>query len=176
MKTVPEILHLTAVELSHRLGSGKITAIRLMEQTLDRIDAINPSIRAIVALRDRKHLMEEAKAADLELKNYIDGKSFEGNIFEKKWLLGIPIAIKDVSHAEGFPTTMGGCTLYGEEFRSNYLNTDGSNNAIDSTQDGKYHVFGKWKYENQKEDEPFVKRLRNAGAIVIGKTNGEKII
>ncbi len=176
MKSVPEILHLTALELSHHLGCGKITATRLMAETLDRIDDINPSVRAIVALRDRKRLMEEAYAADLELKNYIDGKSTDEKNFEKRWLLGIPIAIKDISHAKGFPTTMGGCTLYGEELLPNGHDAANSMNSTDAEQDGKYHVFGIWKYKSQTEDDPYVKRLRDAGAIVIGKTNGETII
>ncbi|KAL7468923.1 hypothetical protein ACHAXS_009182 [Conticribra weissflogii] len=162
MKSVPEILHLTALELSHHLGCGKITATRLMAETLDRIDDINPSVRAIVALRDRKRLMEEAYAADLELKNYIDGKSTDEKNFEKRWLLGIPIAIKDISHAKGFPTTMGGCTLYGEELLPNGHDAANSMNSTDAEQDGKYHVFGKWKYKSQTEDDPYVKRLRDA--------------
>jgi amidase len=58
----------------------------------------------------------------------------------KGWLHGIPIAVKDLSNAEGFPTTMGGSPLVQDESPA-------------------------------KESDPFVQRLTDAGAIIIGKTN-----
>ena len=52
MKTFPaEILSISAIELSRRLHAREITAVEVLRTTLDRIDNVNPKIRAIVALR-----------------------------------------------------------------------------------------------------------------------------
>ncbi len=48
MKTIPpEALTISA--LSRWLHSREITAVELLKTTLDRIDRVNPKIRAIVA-------------------------------------------------------------------------------------------------------------------------------
>ena len=46
------------------LRAGSIDAGQLMALTLDRIAATNPSINAVVALRDRDTLLAEAAQAD----------------------------------------------------------------------------------------------------------------
>ena len=52
MKTsLPEILSISAIELSRQLHAREVTAVELMKTTLDRIDDINPKINAIVVLR-----------------------------------------------------------------------------------------------------------------------------
>lgn len=52
MRTVSsEMLSLSAVELSRRLHSREISSVDLMQATLDRIDEVNPQLRAIIALR-----------------------------------------------------------------------------------------------------------------------------
>ena len=52
MKTFPvEILSISALELSRRLHSRELTAVELMETTLDRVDEVNSSVNAIIALR-----------------------------------------------------------------------------------------------------------------------------
>ena len=57
------------------------------------------------------------------------------------WLQGIPLAIKDMSNTKGFPTTLGGCPFFND---TSVLS---------------------------KVDDPFVRRLKRNGAIIIGKTN-----
>ena len=66
-----------------------------------------------------------------------------------------------MANAKGLPTTLGGCPLFGEQIELNEDEDEGS------------YKFGNWKFKNQVKDEPFVRRLRDAGAIVIGKTNGK---
>jgi aspartyl-tRNA(Asn)/glutamyl-tRNA(Gln) amidotransferase subunit A len=60
-----------------------------MAQTLDRIDAINPAINAIVALRDRDALLHEAERAPTGP------------------LQGLPMAIKDLAETKGIATSYG---------------------------------------------------------------------
>jgi len=101
-----DILNTTALTLSQALENRSLSVVELMQATLDRIDAINPTVNAIVSLRDRDALMAEAKAAD--------------DAPRTGWLHGIPLAIKDLTDAEGLPTTMG-CTL----FKDNIAQADG---------------------------------------------------
>ncbi|MEX0370651.1 MAG: amidase [Tateyamaria sp.] len=93
-----------AMALRAQLASGDLTASELMAETLRRIDEINPTVNAIVSLRDADVLMAEAAAADR-------GPS-------KGWLHGIPMAIKDLANAAGLPTSMGSPLFAGQVAQS----------------------------------------------------------
>ena len=95
-------------------------ARELMAETLDRIGDVNPRINAVVALRDRDMLLDEADRAP-------PGP-----------LQGLPVAIKDLAETAGIVTSYGS-----PAFRD--------------------HV--------PADDSPMVARLRQAGAVIIGKTN-----
>jgi amidase len=138
-----EILAMDAYTLSQHLQGNNnvkqhtpqriITCLQLMEATLERIELVNPQCNAIICLQDKQQLLQQAQEADRSL-----GK--------KGWLHGIPMAIKDISHAQGFPTTMGGgSTLLQDE--------EADEEAVATFND------------------IYVEHLRNAGAIIIGKTN-----
>jgi amidase len=71
------------------LRAGTVTARELMAQTLDRIDRLNPALNAIVALRDRDTLLDEAEYAT-------PGP-----------LQGLPMAIKDLAETAGIVTSYG---------------------------------------------------------------------
>lgn len=114
----------SALTLSSLLEKRKLSASELMQSTLKRINDVNGTVNAIVSLRDRDTLMEEARDADKSSR--------------KGWLHGVPIAIKDLANAAGLPTTMGSPLFEGQ-------------------------VAG--------TDDLVVARLKDAGAIVIGKTN-----
>ena len=90
----------TALDLSSALEAGGISAVELMQATLDRIARTNPHVNAIVSLRDGDALLAEAKAAD--------------EAPRKGWLHGIPIAIKDLANAAGLPTSMGSPLFAGQ--------------------------------------------------------------
>jgi len=87
-----------ALTLSFELKEGRITALDVMIHTLRRIDDINARLNAVVSLRDRTDLLDEARRADDEIRA---GKKRRG------WLHGIPLAVKDLSDVSGIRTTMG---------------------------------------------------------------------
>ena len=111
----------TAGDVLGWLSVGGISAPELMGAVLDRIDALNPDLNALVSLRPRDVLMAEAAATDLS-----------------KHLGGLPIAVKDMQDTAGITTTYG----------SPLFET---------------HV--------PASDSALPARLRDAGAIIIGKTN-----
>ena len=101
-----DILQLDCHALSKELAEGRVTAEEVMLATLDRIDGVNVKYKAIVAIRDRDELLEEARLCDQKLQSTVASNPKKGR------LLGIPIAIKDLSDVAGLPTTMGGSWLF----------------------------------------------------------------
>lgn len=124
---IPKLLLLDANELSNRISQGSLTSVQLATETLDWIEAINPSINAIVSLRDRQEILQDAKECDRSESR-------------KGWLHGIPLAVKDNANAAGIRTTQGGSPLPQQDL-------------IPHTSD------------------PYVQQLKDAGAILLGKTN-----
>ena len=115
-----DLLDQSATEQIAAITAGQLSAPELMAMTLDRIDARNGRVNAIVALRKRDILMAEASAQ------------------AAKPLAGLPIAIKDLAETKGVTTT-----------------------------------YGSPLFKNHKPptDSPMVAALKDAGAVVIGKTN-----
>lgn len=84
---------LTATELSRQIATGQTTAEEAMVAHLDRIEALNPQLNAIVSLRPRAELLDEARQADRGPR--------------KGWLHGMPVAVKDLAAVKGLRTTYG---------------------------------------------------------------------
>jgi amidase len=125
----PEPLHWwTARALTAAMRRREFSAREVMSRHLDRIEAVNPRVNAIVSLRPEAALAEAA-AAD---------ERAAGGGEQLGPLHGLPIAIKDLHDTAGIRTTYGSAA-----FADNVP-------AVDSL---------------------VVKRLRAAGAIVVGKTN-----
>ena len=87
------LLELGVLGLSQALHKGDVSVVELMTATLDRIDAVNPSVNAIVNLADRTSLLEQARRYDDELQQKSRG-----------WLHGIPLAVKDNNSTLGIDT------------------------------------------------------------------------
>ncbi|MCG7505004.1 amidase [Mesorhizobium retamae] len=87
----------SAVDLAAAIRERRLSAREVMTAFLDRIEAINPKVNAIVSLRDRAELLAEAEGADVHLA----AGGAAGPLF------GLPIAIKDLAQTKGLKTTFG---------------------------------------------------------------------
>jgi aspartyl-tRNA(Asn)/glutamyl-tRNA(Gln) amidotransferase subunit A len=106
------------------LVTGDLTAVRLTEAVLERIDTVEPTVRAFLSL-DREGAIAQAEAADTARAAGRGGP-----------LCGLPLALKDVLCTTDLPTTCGSRML--EHFVAPY-------------------------------DATVVSRLRQAGAVLLGK-------
>lgn len=122
-----DICRLSAVALADAIRQRKLSVREVVTAFVDRIEAVNPLVNAIVSLRDRGDILREADAADARRADAETGSLF-----------GLPIAIKDLASTTGLRTSLGS------------------------------PIFADFV---PQEDDFFVERIRNAGAIIIGKTN-----
>ena len=90
----------SAGALSSLIQSREVSCRAVMQAHLERIHQVNPAYNAIVNLASDEALLAQADACDTEL---AEGRS-------RGWLHGLPMAVKDIADAVGFPTTRG-CSL-----------------------------------------------------------------
>ncbi|MFV0534169.1 MAG: amidase family protein [Cumulibacter sp.] len=113
-------------ELTDRLAAGNLTAIDALEQTIERIEARDAELNAVV-VRDFDRARGAAAAADERLARG-----------ERAPLLGLPMTVKESFDIAGLPSTWGR-----PEARDNIASADSR----------------------------VVRRLKGAGAVILGKTN-----
>src|ERR1044072_2763060 len=118
---------LTATELIAAYRSGELSPVQACQDTLDRIEAVNPAVNAYL-LVDPERALAQARESESrwqpgEPRGLVDG---------------VPTSIKDILLTDGWPTLRG-------------------SKAIDPDQE--------WKV-----DAPSVARLREHGAVLVGKT------
>jgi Asp-tRNA(Asn)/Glu-tRNA(Gln) amidotransferase A subunit family amidase len=118
---------LTITEAASAISAGDLTPTQLVASCLERIDAVEGSIRAW-ALVDREGALKAAESLDEELRR---GQ-------RRGALHGIPFGIKDIFYTAGLPTEAGSRSWSG--FVPSY-------------------------------DATSVGRLKEAGAIILGKTH-----
>lgn len=117
----------TAVELAAAIRERKVTSEKVVEAHLERIQAFNDGLNAIVILTADEAL-RRARDAD----KVLESGQLRGPLH------GVPVTIKESFNIAGLKTT--------------------SN-------------FKPLKNNVAKEDALLVTRLRNAGAVILGKTN-----
>ena len=100
MNTDP-ITSLDANALSLAIHARTLSCREVMAAYLQRIAQLNPRFNAIVNLAPDDTLLRQADTCDAELAH---GES-------RGWMHGFPQAIKDTSHAAGFPSTLGSVLL-----------------------------------------------------------------
>ena len=101
MTTDATITSLDADALSRAIHARTLSCHVVMAAYLERIHALNPRFNAIVNLASDDALLRQADVCDAELAR---GES-------RGWMHGFPQAIKDTSHAAGFPSTLGSVLL-----------------------------------------------------------------
>ncbi|PJF41428.1 MAG: amidase [Chloroflexi bacterium] len=122
-----ELIYTSATQLARMIRRKEVSSREVVQAHLDRIEAVNPKLNAVVQ-RTAHEALEAADAADKAIANH-----------EKLGPLhGVPMTIKDSLDTAGVIST-GGTTG-----RATFV---------------------------PKKDATVVKRLREAGAILIGKTN-----
>jgi fatty acid amide hydrolase 2 len=129
MSAMHEYLELSAVELARRIRAGSVSPTELLEVHIQRIEAVNPRINALVAnnFTEARHRAREIEA-ELE----------KGSADPRATFLGVPFTVKELISVRDHPNTAGVVA--------------------------RSHVVA-------DEDAPLVKRLRDAGGIVLGVTN-----
>ncbi len=90
--TGPDLAVLTIAAAQRELGARNISAVELTEPVLARVDALNPELNAYLHL-DADGAIQQASALE--------------DVSVRRALHGIPICVKDVIDAQGFPTTAG---------------------------------------------------------------------
>jgi aspartyl-tRNA(Asn)/glutamyl-tRNA(Gln) amidotransferase subunit A len=99
---VTELLHSTAADLAGLIASGLASSREVTQAHLDRIDAVDGSVRAFLHVDGERALA----AADA-----VDAKRAAGEPLGP--LAGVPLAIKDIFCLTGAPTTAGSRILEG---------------------------------------------------------------
>ena len=91
---MPEPFELSVAESASSIRHRELSAVELVESLLNRIDALEPKLKAWVYL-DRESVLSEAQGKQSELDSGI----------EIGPLHGVPIGLKDIYHNAGIPTT-----------------------------------------------------------------------
>jgi aspartyl-tRNA(Asn)/glutamyl-tRNA(Gln) amidotransferase subunit A len=86
----------SAVELANLIRSKVLSPVELMEETLNRIEEINPGLNAFVAMRAEDAMAEAKAVADRIVRGEDPGP-----------LAGIPIGVKDLEDVKGMVTSFG---------------------------------------------------------------------
>ena len=113
-----------ALDLRDALHQRRISAVELAEAFLDRIDACNDAVNAVVSLRPRDEILAEAEQ--------MDRTNPAGPLY------GLPVAIKDLVDTRNLRSTQGS-PIFAEHL--------------------------------PQSDHLLAARIREAGALIIGKTN-----
>lgn len=92
-----DLTALPAAELSAAIHARAVSCRDVVTAHYERIASRNPTLNALVAVRDLDAVLAEAAVCDDEL---VAGRS-------RGWMHGFPHAVKDLTDAAGLPTTMG---------------------------------------------------------------------
>ncbi|MGB3275571.1 MAG: amidase, partial [Castellaniella sp.] len=100
MTELSEVWRLSAAELGRRYRQGALTPTEVAKACLRRLDAVNPTLNAVIARRDEA-MLRDAQAATERL---AAGRPLSA-------LDGIPVSIKDNLRTGDQPTTWGSPAL-----------------------------------------------------------------
>ena len=95
---MPQPYELSAIEAAGLIRRRELSPVDLMQSLLDRIDALEPALKAWVWL-DRDAALAEAEVREVEVASGPDSGTLLG------LLHGIPVGVKDIYYTAGIPTT-----------------------------------------------------------------------
>jgi aspartyl-tRNA(Asn)/glutamyl-tRNA(Gln) amidotransferase subunit A len=124
----PEVPN-NAFELAELIRKRRISPVEVVDETLARIERLNPRFNVFIAVFGDQARQAARKAEQLVMRR---GRKLPP-------LFGVPVSVKDIVFTTEAPTTAGS------------------------------KIFGDGLVAT--EDAPVVRRLRRAGALIIGKTN-----
>ncbi|UOQ59069.1 amidase [Leucobacter rhizosphaerae] len=90
----------SALDIAAAIRSGAVSPVEVADMYLDRIDARNDEVNAIVWL-DREDALRRARESEARLRSGSDVRPFEG----------VPIPVKDLSSVAGQPNTMSSLSI-----------------------------------------------------------------
>ena len=123
--TLDDLCFLDLVEIGRRVQARQLSAVEVTQAVLDRIARLDGRLKSYVTLTGDQALVEAAQ---------VDAEIARGAI--RGPLHGVPVAVKDLCHTNGIPTSAG-MTIY-KDYRPEH-------------------------------DATVVTRLREAGAVLLGK-------
>jgi amidase len=91
-----EIWQLSATELAQRIASRQLSSVEVVDAHLNRIDAVNPALNAVVRV-----LADEARASALLADKRLAAGEVAGPLH------GVPFTVKENIDMAGLPTTWG---------------------------------------------------------------------
>ena len=93
---MPEPFSLTVAEAAQQIRQGQLSPVTLAQSLLDRIDALDPELKAWVTI-DREEVLNAARQRELDLQE----KGPRGPIH------GVPVGVKDIFYTKGMKTAAG---------------------------------------------------------------------
>lgn len=94
------------------IGTGQLSPVELLESCLERADAVEPAVNALVA-RDDDAALAAAKAAAAMAADEVVAASRAGGSAELGALHGLPLAVKDINDVRGLVTSFGAVPFAG---------------------------------------------------------------
>jgi amidase len=94
---LPELLSLSALELSQKIKTQQVSCVEVMRAYLAHIEQINPKVNAMVSLQPADSLLLQARERDAQLAR----GEYLG------WMHGFPHAVKDLAATKGIRTSNG---------------------------------------------------------------------
>ena len=116
---------ISATELARQIRTGEISAVETAQHYLDRLDAVNPEVNAIVWI-DRDDVLRRARASDERIRRGDASRPFEG----------VPMPIKDLVAVRDQPLTYSSMAVEERPADTNEI-------TVDLIEDAGFVLFGR---------------------------------
>ena len=125
MRTTSDLAFASATQIAAKIRAKEVSCVEILDLYLDRVDAINPDLNAIVV-----DMREEARATAAELDSAVAAGEPLGPLH------GVPMTVKESYNVAGTPTTWGN-----PEWRDNVADEDAQ--SLQKLKAAGVNIFGK---------------------------------